>query len=255
MPGRRNAAYDMDGGIGDGEAQPQARTTGKVVKKKTKKRTKRQIHVEAHTPDRLNQTTSSYVEAMIGRAQRETGDLTISTLKDAGGLIIGIQCPSLAFEYLICNNVLPLEKVVQIYGYRGIGKSGFAFDIMRMFRRAHGIGTLLEHETKFNEQWASSIIGWDDADCLGVIPCDAIDDWQAHLQKSVAHVKQIMTGNAQQLGAGRIFPFLAIVDSIMGKTTRETQETIRSTGHAGRGFPIEALSMMSKAKPLLPIPR
>ena len=214
---RRSSAWSDPGP----EAPPTKAGAAKKPAKKRKKLTKAQAHAAAHTGEALGKTTSMYVGGLVKRAQSDAGDLTIATLKDAGRLIIGIPCPSLAFEYLVCNTVIPLEKVLQIYGRRGIGKSGLAFEMMRLFRRHKGIGVLLEHETKFNPNWASSIIGWDDLECMGVIPCDAIDDWQSHLQKSTTYVKKIMTGDSKTMGAGRIFPFLAIVDSIMGKTMRE----------------------------------
>ncbi len=239
---RRSSAWEDTGN----EIESLPSGTKKVAKKKPAKKrklTKAQAHAAAHAPETLGKTTSMYVSKLVGSAQRDTGDLTIATLKDAGKLIIGIPCPSFSFEYMVCNTVIPLEKVMQIYGVRGIGKSGLAFEIMRIFRKHKGIGVLLEHETKFNSEWASSIIGWDDLGCLGVIPCDAIDEWQSHLQKSMKYIKRIMTGDSKTLGAGRIFPFLAIVDSIMGKTMKETQAKIEEVGHAGRGFPIEAMSI------------
>lgn len=250
---RRSAAWGGDDAPDIGESAAIIPRKKKVAKKavakkpvegkKGKKKTKKQAHDEAHTGERLGQTTSMYLTELVDRTRRETGDLTVATLEDAGGLVIGIPCPSLAFEYMICNSVIPLEKVMQIYGPRGIGKSGLAFEMMRWFRKYHGIGQLLEHETKFNPDWASSIIGWDDLDCMGVIPCDNIEDWETHLQRGVSHVKRIMTGDSKTLGSGRIFPFLSIVDSIMGKTTRETQDKIAESGYAGRSHPIEAMSI------------
>lgn len=214
--------------------------------KKGKPLSKKEQHKLLHMPgEALRKTSGMLMESIMGQMAQTTGDFTMATLKDAGKFVIGIPCPSLAFEYLICNTVVPLEKVMQLYGPRGIGKSGLAFEIHRWFRKFYGIGTYLEHETKFNDEWASSIIGWDDIErkSLGVVPCDSINEWQKYWQESVTKVQQKMTGDSKTLGMGRIVPYLLIVDSIMGKLMQESIDKITQDGSAGRAHPIEAMSI------------
>lgn len=226
---------------------PTTPTKKKTVKKKSsskgKKLTKAEEHRQAHALRNLRGTVSSYLEATLDEIRGETGDLTVSTMKDAGRMIVGIPWPSFCLEYATCNTVCPLEKYLQVYGPTGIGKSGITFEIMRWFAKLYGIGHYLEHETKFNGDWASSIMGWEYADLLGVIQCDSPEDWQKHLLGGFKKIQRIMTGDKKQRGAGRIFPYLAIVDSLMAKLLKESQTKIETQGYAGRGFPVEALSI------------
>lgn len=220
------------------------KATGKKAKKtKSKKKTKKQQHAEQWSLANLNRATGMALQSMVAETGAKTGKVKAAMLPDTSGFVIGIPWPSFALEYLTCNIAVPLEKTIQIYGPRGIGKSGFAFELMRIWRKHHGIGHLFEHESKFNPAWARSIIGWWESDCLGVIPCTSINEWETELQRAVKQVKRIMTGDSKTLGAGRIFPWLGIVDSIMGKPFQETIDNVEEKGYAGRGHPIEAKSI------------
>jgi RecA/RadA recombinase len=161
--------------------------------------------------------------------------------------MIGIKCPTFALEWLTGNNAIPLETVIQLYGPRGIGKSGLAFELMRLFRKDRGIGHYFEHESKFNAVWAKSIIGVFD-ECMAVIPCYSINEWEQELQLAVRDVKAMMTGNSKELGYGRTFPWLGVVDSIMGKPFQETIDKVKEQGFAGRNHPIEAMSITTFVK-------
>lgn len=234
---RRRADYNYEG---SGEKSASTRTT---KKKAAKKKTKKQLLAEAHAPGRLRTTTSMYSRNMMQEFAKKHENPSILVLKDAQAHIVGLACPSLSLEYLFCNTVIPLSLLLQVYGPRGLGKSSFAFEMMRLFRQYEGIGNLFEHESKFNPDWAASVIGYDDLDCLGVIPCDSIEGWEEMLLKTREWVKKVMTGTRAEPGPGRVFPYLQVVDSLMGKPSRETIDKIEKQGYAGRGHPVEALSI------------
>lgn len=210
-----------------------------------KRKTKKQLHEELHSPSKLGSTTSNYMLGMMQQIAEDTGDYTFTTLKDAGKFVIGIPLPAFSLEYLVCNNVLPLEKVIQIYGPSGIGKTGLALELFRIFRKLAAIGNYLEHETKFNSIWGASIIGWDtlQQQALGILACDNIDQWQDWGLKCLHRIKTIMEGTSKQLGSGRIFPYMLIIDSLMGKLSKESQDKIFKEGHGVRLHPFEAMSI------------
>jgi RecA/RadA recombinase len=73
-----------------------------------------------------------------------------------------------------------------------------------------------------------------------VIPCNSINDWQTYLQDDVEKLQHLMDGTEKSPGIGRKLPGVLIVDSIMGKSTIESQVRIERTGFAGKAFPDEA---------------
>jgi RecA/RadA recombinase len=251
MPQRRRREVT---GVAEQSGTPtkkKAVPTKKVVNKKspakkktTKKKSKAAIRRELHAPGQLAHTTSGYLAEVLEDIRAETGDLTVCTMKDAGRLIVGMPWPSLSLEYLTYNTVCPFEKFVQIYGPPGLGKSGLTFEFMRMANRLGGIGNYLEHETKFNGDWAASTIGWDKAQCLGATQCDSPEAWQAMLMLCIQKIQNIMEPKTKErIGSGRVWPWVGIVDSLMAKLTKENQDKIATDGFAGRGFPVEALSI------------
>lgn len=226
-----------------GGSLSEPRSTVPMKRPAGKSKSKRQQIIEQFAPERIHRATSNLMNAMMTDIRQEVGDPTAACLDDLGNRVIGIPAPSLAFEYLTCNTVLPLEIVVQLYGPRGIGKSGLALELMRWFRKLGGIGNYIENESKFNPDWACSIIGWHDGGCLGVVRSSHLEDWESKLQKTLRWVKAKMLGDKTNPGPGKIFPYLQIVDSIMGKPSEETNKKIESQGYAGRSHPVEALSI------------
>lgn len=163
--------------------------------------------------------------------------------QDAKDLVVGIPLPSLAFEFLIANDVLPLSVTMQLVAKWGTGKSGLVAEMFRWFDNAGGMGFHMENETKFSPEWFESIMGKECFDRLTTQRCTSIDDWQRRLTASLDAMKDAMTGTAAEPGPGRTFPVMFSVDSIMGKLSAESQAKIMAEGFASRGFPIEALAI------------
>jgi hypothetical protein len=173
----------------------------------------------------------------------ETGDDFVTNVGEARALLLGLPVPSLAFEYMLRMNILPLGKMMMLVGIEKVGKSGFFFEIVRWFRKHQGFGVLLEHESKFSADWASSIIGWDEPDALTHVPCDSIEGWQKAMTKSVDWVKKEMIGDPRRpkdVKPGKTWPFVMGVDSIMGKSTDATQKKIDEAGHSQQHYANEA---------------
>ena len=217
----------------------------KVVKKKvirrTQQLTKAQQHKKLWLPENVRRSASMVLQATLAEARLVYKDDSIATAGEVGGMVLGIPLPSFALEYCLQNTVWPLERVTQVVGIQGTSKSGFTYEVGKWFRKANGIATIFEHESKYSPDWAMSHVGWDDPDAFGVIPCKSVDDWQAKVGWMIDKCKRAMTGTKKEPGSGRIWPWLGIVDSIMGKAAAETQKNIQTKGSAGRARPLEAL--------------
>lgn len=195
-------------------------------------------------PTRLRKATSGAMAGLMADVAAKDGGILATTVDEAWKLGIGLPLPAFCLEYLFDNIVLPLEKVIGIRGLPKTKKSGLGFEMYRWLRTfCGGVGSLLEHESKFHPSWAASIIGYEDVKSLGYIECASIDQWQKHLQTITTLMKKRMTGTQNDPGLGTGFPFMAIVDSIMGKSTQETQDKIEKRGSLTRNFPAEALNI------------
>src|SRR5690606_21938882 len=152
-------------------------------------------------------------------------------------------------EFLLQSTVLPLSRIIQVVGTEGTCKSGLCFEFARIFKEHSGIAFLLEAETKYAEDFATSIINGSSGakDTMIHIPCTSLEDWQKKALFTVEYCKNFMTKKTADNPnpKGRIQPVLMILDSIMGKASEETQDKIIKAGYADRAFPLEAMKLTS----------
>lgn len=194
-------------------------------------------------PVRLRKEASVVSRRLIEDIHVKHGDVAAAMLDEEWRTMIGIPFPSFCLEYLFDNSVLILEKQLNLSGLPKTKKSGLCFEIYRWFRRCGGLGTLFENESKMDPTWAASIIGYDEYGTLGKIETHSLDQWQTLLQHVVSHTKKCMVGTKQEPGIGTGVPYLAIVDSIMGKAALDTQNRVEKHGSITRAHPAEALAL------------
>lgn len=197
-------------------------------------------------------TVCSSIQGLVTASRAKFGHSAVMVGSEAESLVVGIPCPSLAFEYLTQQDGFLLGLVYQVVGAWGSFKSGFAYEVARWFARLNGGTVFCENETKFSPDWCASIMGYNSIDdCpLMLYRCDSVESWQERLQFGVNEVKRILTGTKENPGPGRSVPWLYAVDSVMGKVSRETSEKLREDGSAGRSFPLEALKINTFMKSL-----
>jgi hypothetical protein len=213
------------------------------------------------------ETMDAFFRGRVEAARQRFGQRDVFLGAEADTLLVGIpmfgghtpedvQYPGcLPLEFVLSQDVFPLGLVIQLVAKPGVGKSALLAEFGRWFFLAGGGMILLENETKFNPSWYRSILGEDYFARMPLYRCHSVEDWQRKLTYAVGDMQRQMLGTAQQPGPGRVFPVLYGVDSIMGKTSEDTQEKIlgkateaglRGTtglGAADRGYPIEALKI------------
>jgi RecA/RadA recombinase len=116
-------------------------------------------------------------------------------------------------------------------------------EMFRWFDAAGGGGDYIDNETKFSPGWFRSFMGKEAYDCLAVAKSYTIDEWQDKLTAIIDDHKRRMTGSKKLPGPGRCIPTMFAIDSVMGKLKDETVEKIKSEGHGGKGYPVEALAI------------
>lgn len=214
------------------------------------KLTKKELHAQKWGSANIADATAAFLEESMRSMSAEYGSSDICVAGKAGELVIGLPAPSISFEYLIQNNVYPCQRITQALGEEGSCKSAFGFEVTRWAGKCGGIGTLFETEKKYSPDYSISIIGWDDPNRLGVIPCKTMEDWQSRLLAWIDKAKYAMTGTKEKPGSGRTWPGVLIIDSIMGALSQNTEKDLDTRGYAERRFPIEAMKLTDYLKNL-----
>lgn len=196
---------------------------------------------------------TAYVNQLRDEARKQFGHSSMFVGEESEGLIIGIPTPSLAFEYVIAQNIYPLGVIMQLVAKTGVGKSALLAEFGRWFDMAGGLFSLMENETKFNPIWYKSILGPRAYKRLPIARCTSVEDWQRKMTFGIKNAKTMFTGTKEAPGPGRTIPVLLGVDSIMGKQSENTTAKVfgektkaggrgkTGDGAASRGFPEEAL--------------
>ena len=209
----------------------------------------------------------AFFRGRVEAARQRFGQRDVFLGSESDALLVGVpmfgghepdavQYPGcLALEFVLAQDVFPLGLLIQLVAKTGVGKSALLAEFGRWFFLAGGGMILLENETKFNPSWYRSILGDSNFERTPLYRCRSVEDWQRKLSYAISDMQRQMLGTKQQPGPGRVFPVLYGVDSIMGKTSEDTQEKIlgKSTeaglrgttglGAADRGYPIEALKI------------
>ena len=197
----------------------------------------------------ISRLTGSAIKESVSRFQLEFDTNMINTV-ETGGACIGIPLPSLALEWLLDTTIWPLGRVVQCNGLEASMKSGFSYELSRIFRKFGGITNYHETEGKFAETLCRSIVGWHAETAFLRDQCDSMNDWQKKLLFSMRNVRLIMdgTGKRNDRGIGRIFPALEVIDSLTAKNLESSDERIEKAGFAQSAHPTEAGSITKYMK-------
>lgn len=209
----------------------------------------------------------SYFRGQVSRAREKFNHAAVFVGGEADRLLITIpmfgghgvnaaKFPGcLPMEFVMAQDGFPLGLVLQLVAKHGIGKSALLAEFGRWFHLAGGGISLKENETKFNPDWYRSIMSREVFDIMPFFRCTSVEDWQRKLTFAIGDNKSAMEGTKAAPGPGRTIPLLFGVDSIMGKSSEETQEQILGKvdartgkrgvgkGAADRGHPIEALKI------------
>lgn len=219
------------------DKQPAKKPTGRKL-------TKKELWAQQWAPENRAAAVSNVTRGLLDQLSKDRQGAELITLDKMDQFIICCPLPSLACEYVFGARGIPFEKTITLLGPRGVSKSGSAAEIIRWpIQFLGGNGTWIEHENKISPDWVPSIIGWEYASRVGLVDATNVGDWQKATIRAANLMKKIWAGTKQEPGPGMIFPFSMVVDSIMGKSLKETQERIIRDGEGGRGHPIEALSI------------
>lgn len=212
---------------------------------KTRKLSKKaKAGLEEWKGDQRGKKRDSYFLGLAETAKKKFGHRSVMAGNESNTLVVGIPMPTIALEWLIVQDVLPLSVVIMLVGKWRTNKSALLYEIFRWFAKANGGGILMENETKFSPDLCSSVMGYAKDECPIIVNrCTSVENWQEMLTFYTAEQKTRLIGTQENPGPGRTIPICFAVDSVMGKSTQEKQTKITKEGSAGRNYPLEALSI------------
>jgi len=99
------------------------------------------------------------MQGLLNAARGKFGaDRVFGSRQELEQLAIGIPTPSLAFEYLIANDVFPLSSVMMLAGSWGSCKSALSYEFFRWFYELSGLAVHIDTENKFDAEFACDIM-------------------------------------------------------------------------------------------------
>ena len=183
------------------------------------------------------------MQGLLNAARSKFGaDRVFGSRQELEQLAIGIPTPSLAFEYLIANDVFPLSSVMMLAGSWGSCKSALSYEFFRWFYELNGIAVHIDTENKFDAEFACDIMRVShDATPIISNRASSVEQMQDILTHYLKEVQKMLIGSKEEPGPGKTVPCCFCIDSLAGATSEENQEKISKEGHANRAHPINAL--------------
>jgi len=169
-------------------------------------------------------------------------DRVFGSREELAQLAIGIPSPSLAFEYLIANDIFPLSAVMMLAGSWGTCKSALAYEFFRWFYELSGIAVHIDTEDKFDADFACDImrVPRDETPIISS-RANSVEQMQKMLTHYLRELQKMLIGSKNEPGPGKTVPCVLAVDSLAGATSTEIQEKIAKEGNANRTHPVNAL--------------
>ena len=158
-------------------------------------------------------------------------------------LFYGVPVPSIAFEYAIANDVIPLGKPVMIAGAWESGKSALLFEILRWFCLSNGMAQLIDTEHKVDEGLMQALLDYrKHKEVFAMVRSESLEHTQTIMVETIKMMKKILIGTKENPGPGKVIPFAMGLDSFAGAPAQESSDKIMSKGFAERSFSALALS-------------
>lgn len=174
---------------------------------------------------------------MLAATKKALGDSTALSVDEFKQTHRGIEIPSIAFQYVLGVNALPMERVMELFSEPGVGKSALGFEIGRWFLNAMGMCAILETENKLSTSLLASIQGPDSAEYTTIYPCTIVEGTHKIMSR--------LLDNYAKLCPDLDVPYFIQYDSVAGNKAKSTLETQHTDGHGKKSYSEEA-ALMSK---------
>jgi hypothetical protein len=188
-------------------------------------------------------TRDGLVRGLVNAGKAKFGTTHIyGSKEELDRLVVGLRTPSIAFEYLIGNDIFPLGCLLMIAGQWGTCKSMLLYEFFRWCWVQSGLNIHTDTEAKFDADFAYRVMRAAESD-LPMISTRAVslEKMQAIITYYIKELKAQFTGTKEAPGPGKTVPVCFGVDSLVGAATEELQEKLLKEGSMDRAFPLAAL--------------
>ena len=151
----------------------------------------------------------------------------------------GPDLGSIALEYLLSSNVLPLGIILQLFGPEGSGKSTLAADLLnRCFLSNGGEANLIDTEQKINESLMRGILGDEPIQDgrFTVTRAPVLEQAQTVLTTLAKELNKLTHGSKK----GEAPHMLGVALDSFRVAAQATIDAVLKSGHASKAFAAEA---------------
>lgn len=145
---------------------------------------------------------------------------------------IGVPIPSIALQWVLNTNVLPLSRMLEFGGAPECCKSTFLYEVIRWFTDAGGHAVLFETEAKDNSQLRHGVLR-NDPDRIGrvsVVSVTQYETWTEGVKSAAKFYSDWQEANELE------FPVLFCVDSLVAAPQAKRIAEMQEQGHTSVGY-------------------
>ena len=169
---------------------------------------------------------------LMTAAQTKFGKEHVYTASEHVKTHYGVELPNLALRFLFTANIFPLERMTELSGPRGSGKSTLGYELMRLFLQSCGLGTVIETENKTNAHLIKGVVGEDNWELVQYFQSDSLERAMDAMTFSLQYYKK----NCPE----KNIPYLVLWDSLMGAKSDDTIGKVDEAGHSVKQYATEA---------------
>lgn len=187
---------------------------------------------------------SPIMTALLNAHRKQFGNENVLVAKDVH--IYGVEPRSLALQYLLGLNVLPLQSLIAFSGAAKSYKTTALLEFMRMIlcSAEMSAGVIINTEGKWSPDRASSLLR-DQLDKTQYISALTNEMWQQAGSKTLTTLKQLRTGDETEKSLSNPFgsmpPVVIGIDSYTGAQTEKIQGEVHENGYMDKTFQNRAM--------------
>lgn len=202
--------------------------------------------------------TSPFLNKMLESSEKHFGKKGLHVSK--AQRIVGIEPYSLALQWLIDLQVIPMQSIVCFSGEPKSYKTSAILEFCRMFMRPiesmiaaakwePGVAAVVHTEGKWSPSKVTSMLG-SLADDLVVMAANSVEDWQSKTSTYLNFMKDTIAKKAEarskksktsEYADMRIPAMIVGIDSLTGAQSENIQDTVKSEGHGAKTYQDRAM--------------
>jgi len=191
--------------------------------------------------------TSPFLEKLMKANEKRLGSKRVYV--GAKTRIIGIEPYSIALQYLMDLEVVPLQTIITIAGEPKTYKTSAMLDFCRNAMELEGAGVVINTEGKWSDSKAFSMLG-ELSNQLHVVHATSVESWQEAASSYLESIKEMVNNKKEALQSRSknseaanipIRPVVIGVDSFTGSQSESIKEKVHKDGYAQKTFQDRAL--------------